>query len=175
MPLYSRVRNFYKEQITSLVRYCSHLDNRKTAFAIASAICIGITHLFGFTFLLATSFGLVFRLNQVIMQSVHLLVSPLQIVLFYPFIRAGRSVFGLENNLTITVKQIPAYIMNHTRDFMSEYSKIYMAGIAIWIIFSLIAGFIIYRIIWMYFDRHKESKKTIKRASEEIDLGSIKI
>jgi uncharacterized protein (DUF2062 family) len=129
------------------------MDPKKTAFAVAAAICIGTIPLFGLTFITAVCFGLIFRLNQFIMQAVHILMSPLQIIFFYPFVRAGQFVFGLDSALTMPVKQIPDYIFNHTCEFISKYLKVMMAATCIWLIASLIAGYIIYRVGLVYFSR----------------------
>ena len=158
MGIFSRITNFYKTQFNNMVGYCTKLDKRKTAFAIALAICVGITPLFGLTFLLVTSFGLIFKLNQFILQSVHIMVSPLQILFFYPFMRTGKFVFGLHNEMQIPVKQIAYYIYNHTGDFLNQYLKIFMAGIVVWIMFSIFMGYIIFRIILMYLYGYQKVK-----------------
>lgn len=155
MRLFSRIPSFYKERISNLVLYCSNLDSRKTAFTIASAVCLGTIPLIGLTLILTTGFGLIFRLNQYMLQSVHMLVSPLQIILFYPFIRTGQFVFRIENNLSVPVKQLPAYIYSHTGEFIHAYLKVMLAATGVWFIVSLAVGYGIFRIILFYFPRAK--------------------
>lgn len=147
----SRIFRIYKARWATLVRHCSSLDKHKMAFAITLSALIGITPLFGLTFIMATGLGLAFRLNQVIMQSVHMIMSPLQFLLFYPFIKSGELVFGLNSNLNIPVKQIPSYIYNHTQEFFSNYLKIFLAGGLVWIAFSIITGYLLYQLILKYF------------------------
>lgn len=148
-----RILNYYKVQISSIVQFCTKMDPQKTSIAIAAAICIGATPLFGLTFIIAVSFGFIFRLNQFILISVHILVSPLQIVLFYPFIRVGQLVFHLELKSMLPVLQIPQFILNHPGEFIKDYLKIMLAATSIWIIVSLFFGYFIYRIMFMYFSK----------------------
>lgn len=141
---YNKISQFYKARIAQVNHYCTHPDKHRTALAIASAICIGITPLFGFTFVLATVFGLVFRLNQFIMQGVHILVSPLQVLLFYPFMQAGKILLGLNETITINFKNLPQFIYNHPEEFMQHYLQLFLAGTTVWILVSVSVGYCIY-------------------------------
>ncbi|HEY4785494.1 MAG TPA: DUF2062 domain-containing protein [Bacteroidales bacterium] len=160
MNLLLRIPVFYKTQISNLILYCSRLDPRKTALAVALALCLGSIPLFGFTFILATTFGLVFRLNQFIIQSVHILASPLQFILFYPFIRTGQFVFQLEDKFTLSIKQVPGYLFNHTGEFIHEYLKVILAATGVWFLVSIVAGYIVFRIVYLYFSRINKLKKS---------------
>ncbi len=151
MYLLTRIYNYYKIKIFEIIENSLKLDPRSTSFAIASAICIGTTPLFGFTFFIAVTFGFIFRLNQFILIAVHLLVSPLQIILIYPFIRLGQLIFRLELKSVLPVKQLPGFIINHTDIFISDYLKVMIAATIVWIIVSMIVGYIIYRILLFYF------------------------
>lgn len=142
---------FYKAQLGILIKNCTTLDKHKTAFAITSAILIGITPLFGCTFILATVFGLTFRLNQVIMQTVHVMMSPFQFLLFFPFIRTGKTIFHLPGQFNIPVKEIPDYISHHTQEFIGGNLKIFLAGGFVWAVSSMILGYLIYRLVLKYF------------------------
>jgi uncharacterized protein (DUF2062 family) len=144
------ILNFYKAQLSILIKSCTTLDKQKTAFAITSAILIGITPLFGFTFILATGFGLAFRLNQVIMQTVHLMMSPFQFLLFYPFIKIGKMVFNLHGQFDIPIKEIPDYIRHHTQEFIAGNLKIFLAGGFVWAALSMIVGYLVYKLVLKY-------------------------
>lgn len=144
---FSKISQFYKAKISQMSHYCMHPDKHKTALAIASAVCIGITPLFGFTFILTTVFGLVFRLNQFIMQGVHILVSPLQMLLFFPFMEAGKSLFGIQETIVINFKNLPEYIYNHSDAFIHHYLQLFLAGTTIWILVSVSFGYCIYSYI----------------------------
>jgi len=158
MKIVSKVHAYYKIQIQHIIRYCTNLDPRKTSFAIAAALCIGIVPMFGCTFILATSFGLLFRLNQFIIQSIHILMSPLQILMFYPFVRAGQLVFHLNSKTTLSFRQLPDFVINRTTDFIREYLNIILAAAGVWLIFSLLTGCFLYRLIFLYFTKLKQQK-----------------
>ncbi|NJK93650.1 MAG: DUF2062 domain-containing protein [Bacteroidales bacterium] len=152
MKLFGRLADFYKQRIKQLILYCKNLDNQKTAFAIAASFCIGITPLFGFTLILVTTFGLIFRLNQVIMQSVHIMVTPLQVIL-YPFMQVGKFAFGIKEGLPITSSELPGYFRNHTADFLQNYLGIFLAGTVSWAIVSIVAGCLLFKIILFYLNK----------------------
>jgi len=158
MNIVLKIHTYYKTQIRYIIKYCTNLDPRKTSFAIAAALCIGIVPMFGCTFILATSFGLLFRLNQFIIQSIHILMSPLQILMFYPFVRAGQLVFQLDRKMTLSFRQLPDFAINHTTDFIREYLNIMLAAGGVWLIFSLLTGYIVYRLVFLYFTRAKQQK-----------------
>ena len=158
MKIVSKVRAYYKIQIQHIIRYCTNLDPQKTSFAIVGALCIGIVQMFGCTFILATSFGLFFRLNQFVIQYVHILMSPLQILMFYPFVHAGQLVFHLNSKTTLSFRQILDFVINHTTDFIREYLNIVLAAAGVWLIFSLLTGYVLYRLIFLYFTRVKQQK-----------------
>ncbi len=153
MYFIARIINYYKVKITSIAEYSQKLEPRSTSFAIAAAICIGATPLIGFTFIIAVCFGFIFRLNQFIIIAVHIMVSPLQLILFYPFIRLGQLIFHLELKSLLPIRQLPQFIIKHTDIFIADYLKIMLAATAIWIMASMLVGYIIYRIILMYFSR----------------------
>jgi len=153
MYLFTRIKNNYKIQLSAIVEYGLKLNHQKTAFAIASALCIGVTPLFGFTFFIAVAFGFIFKLNQFIMASVHVLVTPLQIILFYPYVKAGQYIFHIESKVSLPINQLPDFILHNSGEFIRDYLKIMIATTSIWIILSIGLGYILYRIILGFFTR----------------------
>jgi uncharacterized protein (DUF2062 family) len=66
---------------------------RKLAWSLAVGIAIGVNPLLGSTTLLALALAFLFRLNLVASQIANHIVYPLQLVLFFVFIRMGNKVF----------------------------------------------------------------------------------
>lgn len=151
--------DYYRRKAVYISKHCMHADKHSLALAITSGIFIGIIPMFGMPLILATAFGLAFRLNQVILQSVHFLVAPLQVLLFYPFITVGRWVFGLHDTLGISFNEVPAYIFSHTGVFLQHYLKVFLAGTAIWLVVSVMVGFGLYRYIKWFLE--KKMKKAL--------------
>lgn len=162
MKIVSKIHDYYRTQIQHTIIYCTNLEPHKTSFAIVAALCIGVVPLFGCTFILAISFGMFFRLNQFIIQSVHLLMSPFQILLFYPFVKAGQTIFQIDSGITVPFRQIPYFAMNHTTDFINRYLKIILAATGVWLFFSLLAGYILYRLVLLYFNNIKQKKVNVQ-------------
>lgn len=157
--LKQRISDYFRSKAKYISKHCMQADKHNIALAITSGIFIGIIPFFGVPLILATAFGLAFRLNQVILQSVHFLVAPLQVLLFYPFITAGKWVFGLHETLGISLKEVPAFIYSNTGEFFQHYLKVFLAGTAIWLVVSVLVGFGLYKYIKWFLE--KKMKKVI--------------
>jgi uncharacterized protein (DUF2062 family) len=173
--LIKMICSFYRNKIEQLSLYCGLPDKHKTAFAIASAICLGITPIFGFTLLLVTVFGLVFRLNQFVMQAVHIMVSPLQVLLFFPFMQAGKWMFGLKETTVIKFEDLPGYIYHNSSEFIHQYLRVFLAGTIIWFLVSLVSGYCIYRYIWWRLGESSTKKKGNPHDSPFLQVLTINI
>ena len=171
MKLVLKVHMFYRIKIRKLMRYCSRLDPQKTAFAIAASICIGTIPLIGLTFLIAVGFGFVFRINQFIMLSVHVLVTPLQFLLFYPFVRIGQFIFKINNNLTIGIEELPDYLIDHTSGFLNHYLNLVLGATGIWMLTILPVGYIIYLLVLRYLDKFKNSRNKETKTVEKLQIS----
>lgn len=85
------------------------ISPRKLALTIALGIVLGIFPVFGFTTILCTIAAVAFRVNMPAIQLVNYFVSPLQVLLIIPHIRAGEILFG-EPPIPLDVVQMMAMI-----------------------------------------------------------------
>jgi len=128
-------------------------DPQMAACAIAAAMCIGIVPLFGLTFILVSIYAFIFRLNFFIMQMVHLLVSPIQLILLIPFIKTGQLIFQIESKIP-PVKELQFnYLLQNIDSLSLHVIRLLLAGTLVWLIFSILAGLPAYFILFNYFRR----------------------
>ncbi len=64
--------------------------------AIGMALTVGVFPIMGFATPVNTLAGLVFRLNQPVVQAANFSTAPLKLALIYPFLRLGEWIFGAE-------------------------------------------------------------------------------
>ena len=83
LSLLQKLTHKYKQLFELIKQQCLETNSKKTALALTLGIFIGIIPIYGITFITISAVGFLFRLNQIILQTVHILVSPLQL-LFIP-------------------------------------------------------------------------------------------
>jgi uncharacterized protein (DUF2062 family) len=66
---------------------------QKRALSLTLGFYLGIFPVFGLTSLLTFSASMVLKLNHFLAQGMNLLATPLQLILIYPFLKAGRIIF----------------------------------------------------------------------------------
>jgi uncharacterized protein (DUF2062 family) len=148
-----KIEHYYTDKFERLLLFCYESNPKNVAISIAVATCIGVIPLLGATFIILTLTGIIFRLNQYIIQSVHLLVSPVQLLLLYPFIKAGIRLFGLPYHLSDSFEVSTIYAINHFNVFFTSYFKILMASCFVWLVVSIISGLFIYKTLSFFFTR----------------------
>jgi uncharacterized protein (DUF2062 family) len=137
--LLSAVIKKYKQQILKLKQHCIESDSKKTALALTLGICIGIIPFLGITFITVTIVGVAFRLNQFVLQTTHLLVSPLQVIFIPIFMKAGQRIF---------LRPSSHLINNSASKTFTQFGHLVVYGLIVWFIFSVIIGYLLYR-LWM--------------------------
>jgi uncharacterized protein (DUF2062 family) len=98
-------RERIREPLLSLLR--QGLSPRGLAWSLAVGLALGTIPLLGTSTLLCVGLAAAFRLNQPAMQLANYLAYPLQILLFYPFLRMGGALFGLPHE-TISLGHLQA-------------------------------------------------------------------
>jgi uncharacterized protein (DUF2062 family) len=124
---------------------CLKTEPKKTALALTLGITLGIMPVIGLTFIIITLTGFAFRLNQVILQTVHLLVSPFQFMLIPVFLAAGQFIFGTSNGVLIQGKI--EYDTMLSFQMISRFGNLILYGLIVWLAVSLILGLICYRLV----------------------------
>ena len=77
------------------------------AWSLAVGLALGVIPLVGISTVLCVGVALVFRLNQPAMQLANYLAYPLQILLWYPFLRLGEGLFGTPHE-TVSLAHLQA-------------------------------------------------------------------
>ena len=123
---------------------------RKLAVTCALGAVISIFPLFGTTTLLCFGVAIALRLNIAIIQLVNYLFAPLQIVLILPFIKIGTDLFGL-NPFPYSSEQLADLLRNDFWLVVREAGLALMAGIGMWILFSIpLFFFLFYLCFWIF-------------------------
>jgi uncharacterized protein (DUF2062 family) len=118
----------------------------KIALATALGALLGIAPVLGTTIVSCTVAALALRLNLVLIQIVNNLVYPLQLLLLIPFVQAGQWLFR-QPPLPLSVSQIVAMVK---ADFWGSIVALWSYtwhGAVAWLLFSAIAGPIIYFLV----------------------------
>ncbi len=118
----------------------------KIALATALGALLGIAPVLGTTIVSCTAAALALRLNLVLIQIVNNLVYPLQLLLLIPFVQAGQWLFR-QPPLPLSVSQIVAMVK---ADFWGSIVALWSYtwhGAVAWLLFSAIAGPIIYFLV----------------------------
>ena len=112
---------------------------KKIALSCALGLTLGIFPILGSTTLLCLIAGLLFKLNQPILQALNYFIYPVQIVLFPVFVRAGEKLFHAQP-ITFVPAALAREFMRGPAPFMSKYGMAGLHGIAVW---TLIAPLLI--------------------------------
>jgi len=84
----------------------------KLAFTVAVAVACSVLPFWGFTTLFTLAVGLALRLNQVILQTINQLMSPVQVLLILVYVRAGEKLWG--------APPIPLSVRTLAHDFTAD-------------------------------------------------------
>lgn len=131
-----------KAKINELLK--TGLTPQQLALALAGGIILGSFPLLipGVTTLLCISFAVLFRLNLGFIQLVNLACSPLQILLYLPFLKAGKILFRMP--VVITWSHLIAMFRDHFLGAIKLLGMLNLAGIVSWLLFAIILGFPVY-------------------------------
>jgi len=110
---------------------------KNLALSLTVGICLALFPVIGMTFLLGLMVAIVFRLNHLIVQSLNLLLAPVQLLLIYPFIKAGNLVFAgsrVFNNL-----------FSYTGEWtFLKFLELITGGVVVWFILSVVTMPVLY-------------------------------
>jgi hypothetical protein len=92
------------------------------------------------TFLLGLMVAVVFRLNHLVVQSLNLLLAPVQLLLIYPFIKAGNLVFA------------GSHVFNRIFTYTGEWTflkflELITGGVIVWFILSVVTMPVLYFVL----------------------------
>ena len=86
----------FREKIKEFLKLVnSGMSSPKSmALSLTLGISLALFPVIGMTFLLGLMVAVVFRLNHLVVQTLNLLLAPVQLLLIYPFIKAGNLIFA---------------------------------------------------------------------------------
>ncbi len=116
---------------------------QKLAMTCALGVVIGIFPIVGTTTLLCLVLAAWLRLNIPIMQLINYLVTAVQFVLIYPFIKAGIHLFNLPP-FDYTKEQLIDMFQNNFWTLLKTSGLAVASGIAVWALVALPLFFVIY-------------------------------
>ena len=120
--------------------------SKNKAISLTVGFYLAVFPVIGTTTLLCILTGLAFRLNHFILQSLNILLAPLQLLLVYPFLKTGRILFFQDKTV------FPDTILPADWFFSGNWDNLYylceslIGGIVIWMIFSVSTGFFLYKL-----------------------------
>lgn len=86
----------FREKIKEFLKLVnSGMSSPKSmALSLTLGISLALFPVIGMTFLLGLMVAVVFKLNHLVVQTLNLLLAPVQLLLIYPFIKAGNLIFA---------------------------------------------------------------------------------
>jgi uncharacterized protein (DUF2062 family) len=132
---------------------------KNLALSLTVGICLALFPVIGMTFLLGLMVAIVFRLNHLIVQSLNLLLAPVQLLLIYPFIKAGNLVFAgsrFFNNL-----------FSYTGEWtFLKFLELITGGVVVWFILSIITMPVLYFFLVRMLNSRLKATETVKSNNE---------
>ncbi len=137
----------------------SSSNTYKTALSLTVGFSLGIFPVPGTVTLLCILISFLFRLNLALLQGMNWLLTPLQVVLLYPFLKTGRLLFCSDSKvLPFVLPENLAEAVN--AETFYHIAELLAGGIIIWGMVSLITGYFLFRLLLKIME-----KKNIRSAT----------
>ena len=117
----------------------------KLSLTLALGISFGIIPIFGVNSIILAALAFLFHLNIAAIQIVNYAVYLLQIILFVPFLKLGQ-VFFLSSKIKLNFDRIFEQITTNFAESIIDIWQIVLAGLTVWLIFSIPLSIAIYYI-----------------------------
>lgn len=115
----------------------------KLTLTVALGAVVGIFPILGATTPLCALTAWMLRLNQPVIQLVHLLVYPIQLALLLAFYSAGESLFG-KPHIDLSIPMLVEEFWAAPGDFLLRFGMIGVQGIVVWLLLAPIMVGILY-------------------------------
>jgi len=133
---------------------------KNLALSLTVGICLALFPVFGMTFLLGVMVAIVFRLNHLIVQSLNLLLAPVQLLLIYPFIKAG--------NLVFAGSRVFNNIFSYTGEWtFLKFLEMITGGVIVWFILSVVTVPVLYFVLVRLLKNRVNAIETVKSNREQ--------
>ena len=104
---------------------------KSMALSLTLGVSLALFPVIGMTFLLGLMVAVIFRLNHLVVQTLNLLLAPVQLLLIYPFIKAGNLIFAGSR----VFKDIFTYSGDWT---FLKFLEMVTGGVIVWFGLSLV-------------------------------------
>jgi len=111
--------------------------HQKRALSLTLGFYLGIFPVLVIASLLTLSISMLLRLNHFFAQGMNLLVTPLQLVMIYPFLKAGRLIFFNEKQVFYDVSVQSFFSIENWISFCSLFESV-IGGIIVWAFTAII-------------------------------------
>lgn len=138
---------------------------RKRSLSLTFGFYFGIFPVFGFTSLLTFFASILLRLNHFFAQGMNILVTPLQLVMIYPFLKAGRIIFFNEKKVFPDVSLQSVFNVENLNSLCYLFESV-IGGIIIWAFTVIITFPLVFRI----FEKFNVKEKFIFAGKKKISV-----
>jgi len=121
----------------------SGLSAHKVSFSISAGLVLGIIPVPGTTIALCILAAIIFKLNHVLIQTINMIVYPLQLLLILPFYRMG-NVFFMKNTISDKPFHFNDFSLANLWQFLGKSTG---SALILWTIISIPIGLLIYSIL----------------------------
>ena len=134
------------QTIKSILFRISDLTIEKKALSITAGFYLGLFPLTGLTTILCQLAVFRFKLSTVLVQSINLSLSPLQILLMFPMMKTGRILFYNDHHV---IHEISSWFNENISgsEIIFYIIQTVFSGVIIWGIITLSTGYFFYRIL----------------------------
>ncbi|MFN8255182.1 MAG: DUF2062 domain-containing protein [Bacteroidales bacterium] len=125
----------------------------KIALTLSLGLTVGIMPTLGTSWILLV-IAVMFRLNVLALQVVHIAITGIQLALFVPFLKMGQILFNLPN-LPFELNNIMHLLRYDFPDTFVHVWRVYISGLFVWLVIAIPAGIGVYKLSLPYFRRYK--------------------
>ncbi|ADE53130.1 hypothetical protein Caka_0101 [Coraliomargarita akajimensis DSM 45221] len=109
------------------------LSRRDCSRAIASSLTIGVFPIIGFSTPINTCVGIVFKLNQPVVQAFNWIIGPVKIALIFPFLRLGEYLYAAES-FSLSLTEFSARFFSDISGTTAEFAWTFVHAITGWLV-----------------------------------------
>lgn len=122
---------FFKMKASLISELKKGVSPKKLGQSIGLGIVLGIFPILGTTTALCGLAAMIFKLNQVAIQSINYIIYPVQIAMLIPFYRMGEKLFGIQP-IPLNVSTILGQFQKDFWPATQEYASTGLRGIVVW-------------------------------------------
>lgn len=127
-------QSWWQRRVVSLLvaQLRQGISPRQLALTVALGVVLGLFPIFGATTFLCGIAALWLRLNQPLIQTINYLVAPLQVLMLFPFYRAGETLFRATPVPIFSVTDLVERFWAGPWQFVIDYGLVGLYGITVW-------------------------------------------